>query len=1109
MADWTWFDAALKELENSGNYTPPTDAELSQYRVNPYTPVQLPSLNLSSWTGLGIPSSAQAAPKPAGDPWWMTALNAIGGAGSAVTDSLYNVIDNPQSLVKMLANPMNLTNPFSAMSSLASYAKPSVNNAIKGQKEAWTDGNFNIADVPGIGAAAGVTKYGKHTSDILSDQLGWKQQEAGSPYSFLGTKGKLDLFDLVSLAGDIALDPTTYLTLGGASALKAGKAATQSAMKDIAEQAGIKIAKKETAESFAKKLYDNLAGTADSVGARTQAEAAQQTITNAGKAARNRAQNALFNIDVPFTDISMQLGSKPAALRVFDAKIGTIGASAVSKIMRQLDVPEGDVPQILQRIYGVSNPADLTKQMFNDLQQRVATGRRMTVDDIQPTMVRDTSQLFDGVIPATAQRVGQALPMELPGGLQQALPTPNIAGALPGDIPPALGGTVLENAGQGAGRAAQVRNVVDAAPDTSWLERNGGQFVQDMGGRSRLGAKLGNNPFNTRTLRSSDEFVNAAATTIRGADTKLYGQLRQMHGELSQVSRAAKGLTDEERKAVGYVLEDRFPGKQSADEYFQGMNRAQVEKVANTIRPILDRLGKQGIDSGTIQSLRRDYFPHVLKQDAARLKELAEKYKNDPAMMELIGRSSANTAGMQRKSFQNLAQIEDYMVKLADQMRELPEGAERAAIADKIDDLQNLFEREPVKVLGDYMYQQIRSSVMKDLQTQLEADGLLHIPGVSTGDGLRQASGDFRKLDAQEAAALNLPPGTSIHAEVYTGLKKMREIFTDAGANRALKTLDAATGLWKTLVTTVMPTHHMGNLFGNVLNNTMAGVGVSSYKQSADILTRLSKGTLTDAEKKLVQGAYDQGVIGHGFTADFTTFLDETGVAGWLQKATRKVSNAPGFKQMRQAGDASDNLTRLALYMHGIDSGSTAAQAGDLVRKYLFNYQELSNADAIVKRFIPFWTWTRNNMPLQLEKLFTTPRFAQTYLRIRNEAMGEDGESLPGWIQEGYIPGTMSWMRAPVADLGNIGNPMDMLQYLVGSANPFGKAPFELALNKQAFNGKPIEYGLQSGEHPSGKPLAEYLLKTFGGGASKVYDTTQGNRSVLELLTGNKIGAQP
>jgi len=90
-----------------------------------------------------------------------------------------------------------------------------------------------------------------------------------------------------------------------------------------------------------------------------------------------------------------------------------------------------------------------------------------------------------------------------------------------------------------------------------------------------------------------------------------------------------------------------------------------------------------------------------------------------------------------------------------------------------------------------------------------------------------------------------------------------------------------------------------------------------------------------------------------------------------------------------------------------------ALQISDL---YHFNYQNLSDAEKAVRRFIPFYAWTRNNVPLQIRAMLLQPAKINRFLYAQEEAgkvIGPDEDDqwlnavLPSYIAEvgGFVTG--------------------------------------------------------------------------------------------------------
>lgn len=62
---------------------------------------------------------------------------------------------------------------------------------------------------------------------------------------------------------------------------------------------------------------------------------------------------------------------------------------------------------------------------------------------------------------------------------------------------------------------------------------------------------------------------------------------------------------------------------------------------------------------------------------------------------------------------------------------------------------------------------------------------------------------------------------------------------------------------------------------------------------------------------------------------------------------------------------------RFAAFIEGYERYGSRWAGEDLATMLHFDYQDLSDAERSIKRLVPFYTWTRNNVPLQLRALVT------------------------------------------------------------------------------------------------------------------------------------------
>ena len=76
------------------------------------------------------------------------------------------------------------------------------------------------------------------------------------------------------------------------------------------------------------------------------------------------------------------------------------------------------------------------------------------------------------------------------------------------------------------------------------------------------------------------------------------------------------------------------------------------------------------------------------------------------------------------------------------------------------------------------------------------------------------------------------------------------------------------------------------------------------------------------------------------------------------------------FSGVRNANSIAESAMRLGTGLHSMRVGRNLDDAVDEIFRLHFDYSKLSGAESnIAKRFVPFYTWTRNNLPLQISFL--------------------------------------------------------------------------------------------------------------------------------------------
>lgn len=349
-----------------------------------------------------------------------------------------------------------------------------------------------------------------------------------------------------------------------------------------------------------------------------------------------------------------------------------------------------------------------------------------------------------------------------------------------------------------------------------------------------------------------------------------------------------------------------------------------------------------------------------------------------------------------------------------------------------------------------------------------------------------------------------------MNKEVKNALLEVERIFTSDGLTPFVNNLTSVTNIWKALTTVFRPVHHVNNVIGNIFNSGMAGVELKAYKNATGTLNRMFRGKPKQEDIDLMREAIESGIFGHSHSNEFRRLFNGQS-ASVLRKTERMVvDNAYASFMRRWLGDTTDNWSRLSMFISAKGKTGSTQMAADTVRKYLFNYGEQTAADRVTRLLVPFWMWTKNNLPLQIEQMLQQPRYASTYLKLQDasyEAHGDKRTDQEDYIAEGYFEtpwGTLRNPRAPVADLTNISSPSKALTFGASSLTPMLRVPLELAANKQFFSGKTIDRQRNTTGEWDMAALGKYGIGQVSS-ANDIYNLFSGKTNILDTIFGREL----
>lgn len=305
-------------------------------------------------------------------------------------------------------------------------------------------------------------------------------------------------------------------------------------------------------------------------------------------------------------------------------------------------------------------------------------------------------------------------------------------------------------------------------------------------------------------------------------------------------------------------------------------------------------------------------------------------------------------------------------------------------------------------------------------------------------------------------------PGFTTRVPVYAIPTESAKFLLDA--SRRLGSPDTVASWWDKLMGTFKNTAILSpgfltrNAISSGFTNYLAdgfGKSLAGYRDyltvlnAADDTRKIGKYTIKELREDILPR---YGITGGGF------------VGQQVGEATGKISSKiePVFRWWRDVNASQESAHRGAMFINAIRDGADPLKAAQKVKKFHFDYRDLTNFEQGVKqKLVPFYAWTRNNLPLQIEMLFKAPTKYRNLNYIKEAvAGGQIDPNAPDWWEQQDVwqtkmkdkqgnPLAVS-MGLPYADLNLLnGNPAGML----GPAS----ALMNTANNYDAFLQRPIQ----------------------------------------------------
>lgn len=597
-------------------------------------------------------------------------------------------------------------------------------------------------------------------------------------------------------------------------------------------------------------------------------------------------------------------------------------------------------------------------------------------------------------------------------------------------------------------------------------------------------------------VRLPEEFINIeqAAKDL----SKNLGDDRLLN--LSDIIRANKLNKNEAKFLIASTEAGKIPiDKRLANAYKQALDFD--EKEFNFLK-----------DSGVAISRRDLHIPHVLVKN--EIKQIPFKVPPKQKVGAAIKRKLEGT--IFEKDPAKLTQLERVVL-----------DGDQAIIDTTLDSMRTagfeIFDDNIITALAKRSLDNTRSGVSRQFMRSV-AEGFGKIKSEAP-DGYKAIDTSVFKAESARVAAILGKNGEDIvyHPAVAKRVEEfVSSVINDDATDQMLKNFDRIQNLWKASVTTVFPAFHGRNAISNVFLHFM-DIGVNSLDprvhamsvslmnddRIANRLQRLALGTGKQATKaqddlsKLLSKQAFRDASGHAWSfgelrqvikdrnvafsrqitsavdiiQDDTQFIntlfqDEGSLLKKVIKGSVPITQEfKPFKWGQAVGRKVEEQARLVDFLVNLKATGDVTHAAQRTKQFLFDYNNLTNFErTVMKRLIPFYTFTRKNLEVQVKGLLQTPgRTAAQFTALRNlgdlfsgeELTAEDKAKLPKWMQSG-INTLKSKKGETVEILGSLGTPLEQpfqafqANQLLASISPLIRIPAELATGYSFFQGKPL-----------------------------------------------------
>lgn len=360
--------------------------------------------------------------------------------------------------------------------------------------------------------------------------------------------------------------------------------------------------------------------------------------------------------------------------------------------------------------------------------------------------------------------------------------------------------------------------------------------------------------------------------------------------------------------------------------------------------------------------------------------------------------------------------------------------------------------------------------------------------------------------------------GVRLPTEIAAVVADLAGPFRPQSLPTVLKVFDSVNNFFKASVTGWFAGFHKRNIVNDAYHQAyVIGIGaLNPFRQMAALritgLNPVAAQTTSKAVKGIYKtrfGAFDYEDIRGAFKSmGLDALTGSMDIArGELKGLAGKLAEIPRRFQNWYSTEA-----RMNLFLGLLDDGYDPVSAAEKVVEYLFDYSKLTSFEREwMRRLVPFYSWTRQSLPLELKTALSRP-FVPSLTGDFVSAAGPDDQAraeLPPWLADAILTkvgmdghGNLTALRsidAPIEDLlrwvDSEGWKRAVEENVMAAFSPILRLPIELLTERVSFSGRPIKERQRAAEWIAGVP-----------GLSDVLEAKTDDRGVVSV-NGFKMAA--